>query len=73
MKNTLACLGLSLLTKKKWNIDVSNSYLETSGGQSSNPNLNVAHFFNTRVDKTSVAAEDSCFPVLLSNMSCSIV
>jgi hypothetical protein len=24
------------------------SYLETSGGQSSNPHLNVAHFFNTR-------------------------
>ncbi len=26
------------------------SYLETSGGQSSNPYLNVAHFFNTKVD-----------------------
>ncbi len=26
------------------------SYLETSGGQSSNPYLNVVHFFNTRVD-----------------------
>ncbi len=26
------------------------SYLETSGGQSSNPYLNVAHFFSTRVD-----------------------
>jgi hypothetical protein len=26
------------------------SYLETSGGQISNPYLNVAHFFNTRVD-----------------------
>ncbi len=32
------------------------SYLETSGGQSSNPYLNVVHFFNTRVDKKSVAA-----------------
>jgi hypothetical protein len=31
-------------------------YLETSGGQSSNLYLNVAHFFNTRVNKTSVAA-----------------
>ena len=31
-------------------------YLETSGGQSSNPYLNVVHFFNTRVNKTSVAA-----------------
>jgi hypothetical protein len=26
------------------------SYLETSGCQSSNPYLNVAHFFNTRVN-----------------------
>ncbi len=26
------------------------SYLETSGGQSSNAYLNVVHFFNTRVD-----------------------
>jgi hypothetical protein len=26
------------------------SYLETSGGQSSIPYLNVVHFFNTRVD-----------------------
>jgi len=26
------------------------SYLETSGGQSSNPYLNVVYFFNTRVD-----------------------
>jgi hypothetical protein len=26
------------------------SYLDTSGGQSSNPYLNVVHFFNTRVD-----------------------
>jgi hypothetical protein len=27
-----------------------NSYLEASGGQSSDPYLNVVHFFNTRVD-----------------------
>jgi hypothetical protein len=26
------------------------SYLETSGGKSSNPYLNVVNFFNTRVD-----------------------
>ncbi len=32
------------------------SYLETSGGQSSNLYLNAVHFFNTRVNKTSVAA-----------------
>ena len=31
------------------------SYLGTSGGQSSNLYLNVAHFFNTSVYKTSVA------------------
>jgi hypothetical protein len=32
------------------------SYLEASGGQSSNAYLNVVHFFNTRVDKKFVAA-----------------
>ncbi len=26
------------------------SYLDTSGGQSSNPHLNVVHFLNTRAD-----------------------
>ncbi len=46
------------------------SYLETSGSQSSNLYLNLVHFLNTRV--TSVAAEDSCFPALVSNMCCSV-
>jgi hypothetical protein len=32
------------------------SYLETSRGISYNPCLNVVHFFNTRVNYTSVAA-----------------
>ncbi len=32
------------------------SYLETSGGQSSNPYLNVVHFSNTRADLKPVAA-----------------
>ena len=32
------------------------SYLETSGGQNYNQYLNVVHFFNTSVNKTSVAA-----------------
>ncbi len=32
------------------------SYIETSGGQSSNLYLNVVHFFNTSVNETSVAA-----------------
>ncbi len=48
------------------------SYLETSGGQSSNLYLNVVHFFNTSLNQTSVAASDSCFPELVSNMYCSI-
>jgi hypothetical protein len=48
------------------------SYLETSGGQSYNLYLNVVHFFNTRVNKTSVAALNSCFPSLVSNMCCSV-
>ncbi len=34
------------------------SYLETSGGQSSNLYFNVVHFFNTSINQTSVAAED---------------
>ncbi len=48
------------------------SHLETSGGQSSNPYLNVVHFLNTRADKKSVVAQDSCFPALASNTCCSI-
>jgi hypothetical protein len=32
------------------------SYLETSGGQSSNLYLNVVHIFDTSVNSTSVAA-----------------
>ena len=32
------------------------SYLETPGGQSSNPYENVVHFFNNRVDYKPVAA-----------------
>ncbi len=42
------------------------SCLETSGGQSCNLYLNVFHFFNTSVNKTSVT-EDCCFPALASN------
>jgi len=49
------------------------SYLETSGGQSYNIYLNVVYFFNTSLYYTSVAAEDSCFPELVSNMHCYIV
>jgi hypothetical protein len=48
------------------------SYSETSGHQSSNLYLKVAYFFNTSVDKTSVADSDSCFPALVSN-TCSSV
>jgi len=32
------------------------AYSETSGGISYNPYLNVVHFFNSRVNETSVAA-----------------
>ncbi len=48
------------------------SYLETSGGKSFNPYLNVVHVFNTSVNQTSMA-QDSCFPALVSNMQCSLV
>ncbi len=37
-------------------------YLETSGGQKSILYLYVAHDFSTSVNKTNVAAYDSCFP-----------
>jgi hypothetical protein len=39
LKNVNNCLNTNIF-----------SYLETSGGQSSNPHLIVAHFLNTRVD-----------------------
>ncbi len=39
LKNVNICLNTNIY-----------SYLETSGGQSSNPYLNVVHFFNTRVN-----------------------
>ncbi len=45
----------------------------TSGGQSYNLYLNVVHFFNTSVNKTSVADKDSCFPTLVLNTHCSII
>jgi hypothetical protein len=56
---------------KCWNTNIS-LYLETSCGQNSNLYLNVVHFFNTSVNKTSVAAQDSCFPAYVSNLFCSI-
>jgi hypothetical protein len=43
------------------------SFLEISGGQSSNLHSHVVHFFKTSVHLTSVLAEDFCFPALVSN------
>ncbi len=48
------------------------SYFETSDGESQNLYLNVVHFFNTSINQTSVAAQDSCFPALAPNTCCSI-
>jgi hypothetical protein len=48
LKNVNNCLNTNIY-----------SYLETSGGQSSNLYLNVVHLFNTSVNQTSVAAYDS--------------
>ncbi len=45
------------------------SYLETFDCKSSNLYLNFVHFFNTSVYYTSVAAQDSCFPALVSNIA----
>jgi hypothetical protein len=62
LKNVNNCLNTNIY-----------SHLETSGGQSSNPYLNVVYFINGSVNKTSVAAEDSCFPALVSYVYCSNV
>jgi hypothetical protein len=52
----LVAFHLSYLKAFNWIVWIKNdkylnmniySYLETSGGQSSNQNLNVAHFYNT--------------------------
>ncbi len=45
LKNVNNCLNTNIY-----------SYLETSGGQTYNPYLNVVHFLNTRADSKSVAA-----------------
>ncbi len=45
LKNVNNCLNTNIY-----------SYLATSGGQSYNLYLNVVHFYNTRVDYTSVTA-----------------
>jgi hypothetical protein len=45
LKNVNYCLNTNIY-----------SYQETSGGQSSTLHLNVVHFFNTSVNKTSLAA-----------------
>jgi hypothetical protein len=45
LKNLNNCLNASIY-----------SYLDTSGGQSSNIYLNAVHFFNTSGNYTSVAA-----------------
>jgi hypothetical protein len=48
LKNVNKCLNTNIY-----------SYLETSGGQSFNLNLNVVNFFYTSVNLTSAAAKDS--------------
>ncbi len=49
------------------------SYSGTFGGQRSNLFLNVVHFFNNSVNKTSVAASNSYFPTLMYNTCSSII
>jgi hypothetical protein len=49
------------------------SCLETSGGQNYNLYLNVVHLFYTSVNKTSAAAQESCFPALVNNTRCSFL
>jgi hypothetical protein len=47
-------------------------YLEASGGQNFNLHFNVLQFFNTIVNLTHVAVQDSCLPALVPNTCCSI-
>ncbi len=47
--------------------------IQAPDSQNSNLYLNVVHFFNTSVYKTFVAAWESCFPALVTNMRCCIV
>ncbi len=47
------------------------SYLEASGGQSSNLYLNVVHFSTPELIRIRIC--DYCFPALVSNMPCSIL
>jgi hypothetical protein len=46
----LGWAGLEMEQHALKNVNNIYSYLETPGGQSSNPYLNFVHFFNTRVD-----------------------
>ncbi len=50
-----------------------NFYLETSGSQSYSLYLYVVNLFNASVNYTSVAAEESCFPPLVSKHSVILV
>ncbi len=49
------------------------TYLETSGGQSSNIYINAVPFFNTSGNYKSMAASDSCFAASVPNTCCFIV
>jgi hypothetical protein len=51
----LSIMMLSMMTLITLNINIY-YYLKSSGGQSSNLYLNVVHFFNTDVNKKTMAA-----------------
>jgi hypothetical protein len=67
LANTLAYYDTATITAVKSFI------VQAPGGQKSNPYLYVVYFFSTRVYYKSVAAKNSCFPELVSNMCSSIV
>ncbi len=77
-------MSFGCLTLGKWNStllkNVNNCWntyiyfcLEPSGGQKSNLYLYFVHFFNTSINQTSAAAQDSCFTAYVSNTCRSIV
>ncbi len=61
LKNVNNCLNTNIY-----------SYLETSGGHSSNQYLNVVHSFNACVNKIFMAAKDNGCPVSVSDTCCPV-
>jgi hypothetical protein len=85
-KPFVACIFVATQTREKW-VNGSAHFVKCKQlfeyqhllllrdiwGKSCNLYLDVVHFFNMSVNYISVAAWDSCFPLLMSNMHSSNV